>query len=57
MVRISLFMPSDLLKRLRQVSVTRRVPVAQLIRMAVEHSLGGHRPEPQGGFLRERRQD
>jgi len=56
MIRISLFMPTDLLKRLRQASATRRVPVAQLVRMAVEQSLGAHRPEPRGGFLREGRE-
>ena len=51
MTRVSLFLPVELLERLRVIARRRSEPMAHVIRAILEAGAGDHRPLPRGGFL------
>jgi len=51
LVRTCVFLPVGLRDRLKATASARRVSMAQLVRAALEGSVGSIRPEPTGGFL------
>ncbi|MBN9240252.1 MAG: hypothetical protein J0J03_11290 [Leifsonia sp.] len=51
MTRVSLFLPIELLERLRAVASRRSEPVAHVVRAILEAGAGDHRPLPRGGIL------
>jgi len=51
MTRVSLFLPIELLERLRAVANRRSEPVAHVVRAILEAGAGDHRPLPRGGIL------
>jgi predicted transcriptional regulator len=54
MIRTTVYLPADLRVRLRELAAVRRVSTAAVIRGALEAAATVYRPEPVGGFLRER---
>jgi hypothetical protein len=54
MVRTTVYLPEGLRVRLREVAARRRVSTAAVMRAALEEAASSYRPEPIGGFLRER---
>lgn len=51
LVRTSIYLPTDMLARIKMVAARRHTTAAHLIRESLEKTLGDHRPAPRGGFL------
>ena len=54
MVKTSVYLPIDLREQLHLLAKRRRVPLAVVIRQALEAAAGSARPLPEGGLLDER---